>query len=227
MTKVDDVLEQLKSRGDPGVLGEMARYGINTERAFGTSMGAVKELVKAHKGDHQLALDLWDTGWREARLLAGQIADPKRVTPGLMDTWVTHFDSWDVCDSTCGQLFRRTPHAYDKALEWSRSGDEFTRRAGFVLMAGLGLKSAKMRDEEYEVFFERIRACATDERNMVKKAVNWALRQIGKRNAALNTRAIAVAEEILASGDPTARWIATDALRELRGEKVQARMKGR
>ena len=225
MTRVDDVLGELKARGDPGVLGEMARYGINTEKAFGTSMGTVKELVKAHKRDHQLALDLWDTGWREARLLAGQIADPQQVTPELMDTWVAQFDSWDVCDSTCGQLFRRTPYAYDKALEWSRSQEEFTRRAGFVLMAVQGLKSSKLKTQEYEPFFERIHQCATDERNMVKKAVNWALRQIGKRNAVLNARAIAVAEEILASGDPTARWIASDALRELRSEQVQERLK--
>ena len=203
----------------------MARYGIRTDRSFGVKGGELKQLARRHKGDHELALDLWKTGWREARILAAYIGDPKVLTPELMDAWVKDFDSWDVCDTTANQLFRYSPHAHDKALEWCASRELFVRRAGFALMAGLALKSSRLSDEQYDPFLEQIRAASTDNRNMVKKAVNWALRQIGKRNAVLNERAIAVAEELLSSGEPTARWIATDALRELRSENVRKRLK--
>jgi 3-methyladenine DNA glycosylase AlkD len=211
--------------GDDSNLAGMARYGIRTDRSFGVKGGDLKQLARRHKGDHALALDLWKTGWREARILAAYIGDPKALTPRLMDAWAKEFDSWDVCDTTTNQLFRHNPHAYDKALEWCISDEVFVRRAGFALMAGLALKSSCLSDTQYDPFLEQIRAAATDNRNMVKKAVNWALRQIGKRNAILNERAIAAAEELLSSGDPAARWIAADALRELRSENVRKRLK--
>lgn len=220
-----DIIKQLQALGSEENLQGMARYGIATEKAFGVKATDIKDLVRRHKGNHTLALELWATGWREARILAAYIADPKAFTSELMDAWVAEFDSWDVCDTTANQLFRRSPHAYEKALAWSKSKVLFTRRAGFALMAGLALKTSKLADKDYEPFFQRILAASTDSRNMVKKAVNWALRQIGKRNAALNARAIDVAEEIHSLDDPTARWIAADALRELRSEAVQERLR--
>ncbi len=220
----DKIIDELRSLGSADNISGMARFGINTDRAFGVKMGNVQALAGQHRGDHKLALELWDSGYREARLLAANIADPKQVTPELMDAWVTDFDSWDVCDTTCGKLFKKTPWAYDKARQWARSEREFNRRAGFALMAYLALKSSRLSDSEYEPFLDLIATTATDERNLVKKAVNWALRQIGKRNPALNQRAIAVAKGLLATGDKTARWIANDAIRELRSEQVQERL---
>lgn len=224
MTTLETILDQLKALGNPANLEGMARYGIRTDRSFGVKMGDVKALVKAHRKDHPLALALWDSGYREARLLAAHIADPRKVTPRLMETWVRQFDSWDVCDTTTNRLFRRTPFAFDKALAWSRSDELFTKRAGYALMAGLALKTNRLGDDAYEPFLDRIKAAATDDRNLIKKAVNWALRQIGKRNAALNLRAVTVAEELLAQGNSTARWIANDALKELQSEAVQKRL---
>jgi 3-methyladenine DNA glycosylase AlkD len=224
MTTSAAIIARLQSLGNPRNLEGMARYGIRTDRSFGVKGTDLKSLARQYQGRHDLVLDLWQSGWREARILAAYIGDAKQLTPERMDAWVKDFDSWDVCDTTTNQLFRYSPYAYDKALEWSRAEDEFTRRAGFALMAGLALKSSRLTNEQYEPFLERIRATAIDDRNMVKKAVNWALRQIGKRNAALNTQAIAAAEDLLASGDPTARWIAADALRELRSGEVQKRL---
>lgn len=225
MTTAAEIVEVLRKRGNQENLAGMARYGINTDRSLGVKAADIKDLARQHRRDHALALDLWDTGIREARILAAYIADPKACAPQLMDAWVADFDSWDVCDTTTNQLFRFHPHAYDKALEWSRSEQLFTRRAGFALMAGLALKTSRLEDHAYEPFFQRIQAVATDERNLVKKAVNWALRQIGKRNQALNTRAITIAEEIGATDNPAARWIASDALRELRSPAVQKRLR--
>lgn len=218
------IISHLRELGSESNLAGMARYGINTDRALGVKMGDVQALARQHRGDHKLALELWDSGYREARLLAANIADPKQVTPEQMDAWVADFDSWDVCDTTCGKLFKKTPWAYDKARQWARSEREFTRRAGFALMAYLALKSSRLSDDKYEPFLDLIADAASDHRNLVKKAVNWALRQIGKRNPALNQRAIAVAEGLLATGDKTARWIANDALRELRSGQVQERL---
>ncbi|MFC1483844.1 DNA alkylation repair protein [Candidatus Neomarinimicrobiota bacterium] len=227
MTTAADIIAQLQSLGDEHNLVGMARYGIRTDRSFGVKGADLKQLARQYKGHHTLSLDLWDTGWREARILAAYIGDPEALTPELMDAWVHDFDSWDVCDTATNQLFRYNPQAHDKALEWSLSNELFVRRAGFALMAGLALKSSHLSDEQYDPFLERIRATSTDNRNMVKKAVNWALRQIGKRNSALNKRAIALAEQLLLSGDPAARWIASDALKELRGAAVQNRLKAK
>jgi 3-methyladenine DNA glycosylase AlkD len=223
VTSATEILDLLRARGNEENLKGMARYGINTERSFGVAAADIKDLSRQNKRNHGLALELWATGFREARILAAYIADPKALTSQLMDAWVADFDSWDICDTTTNQLFRYNPQAYDKALEWSQSNDMFTRRAGFALMAGLALKSSKLENEAYEPFLQRIQAVASDNRNMVKKAANWALRQIGKRNAILNARAIAVAEEISALDNPGARWIASDALRELHSKAVQKR----
>ncbi len=224
MTIATEIIKQRAALGSPENLAGMARYGINTARSFGVKAADLKALSRPYKGDQALARNLWASGYRDARILATYIADPKAFTPKQMDAWVANFDSWDVCDATANQLFRRSPHALNRALAWSRAEPQFTRRAGFALMAGLALQSSPLPDDAYEPFLERIRAAATDRRNMVNKAVNWALRQIGKRNPALNARAIAVAEDLAAMKDPIARWIAADALKELRSEKVQERL---
>ncbi len=224
MTSADAIIDELRTLGSAKNLAGMARYGIRTERSFGVKAADLKTLSRRYKRDQALALELWASGYRDARILATYIADPRAFTPELMDAWIADCDSWDVCDGTANQLFRRSPHAAERALAWSREEPEFTRRAGFALMAGLALRSSPLSNDAYEPFFDRIRAAATDDRNMVKKAVNWALRQVGKRNAALNARAISVAEALLALDDPTARWIAGDALRELRGPAVQGRL---
>jgi 3-methyladenine DNA glycosylase AlkD len=204
----------------------MARYGINTANAYGVSVTTLREIAREAGKDRALAQRLWDSGKHEARILASLIALPKMVTEAQMESWVKDFDSWDVCDLTCSNLFSRTPFAYGKAMEWSRREEEYVKRAGFVLMAALTVHDKKMADAEFIKFLPVIKEKSTDERNMVKKAVNWALRQIGKRNVHLNGAAIQVAEEIKQMDSKSARWIASDALRELKSEKVQERVKG-
>jgi 3-methyladenine DNA glycosylase AlkD len=195
----------------------MARFGINVERAIGVSMIDLRALARRIGRDHDLALALWDTQVHEARILATVLADPKAVTPELMETWVAGFDSWDLCDQACGNLFSRTPFGPAKALEWSEREPEFEKRAGFVLMASLALKRIRLEDDAYAPFLAAIERESDDDRNFVRKAVNWALRQIGKRNAALHSQAVATARRIEARDTKAARWIARDALRELGG----------
>ena len=198
----------------------MARYGINTARAFGVPIPLLRALAKRAGKDHRLAGELWASGIHEARILATMIEDPARITSAQMDRWARDFDSWDVCDQACQNLFRYTPFACGRAVQWSGASGEFVRRAGFALMAALAAQRNKMEDAQFEAFLKLIAGAATDDRNMVKKAVNWALRQIGKRNARLLKKAIAAAERIERLDSRSARWIAKDALRELRGRIV-------
>ncbi len=203
----------------------MGRYGINVENAYGVSIPALRKMAKEIGKNHDLALELWDTGVHEARLLAGFISDYKNITEKQMESWVSEFDSWDICDQVCSNLFDKTEFAYDKAVEWSARKEEFVKRAGFVLMAALSVHDKKAKDNVFIKFLPIIRRESTDERNFVKKAVNWALRQIGKRNSSLNKKAIKVGEEILKFDSKTAKWIARDALKELKSEKVQERLR--
>ena len=175
--------------------------------------------------NHDLAQPLWSSGIHEARLLATMIDTPKSVTEIQMESWVKDFDSWDLCDQCCLNLFRKTPLAHQKAVEWSARQEEFVKRAGFVLMATLAVHDKKAGDEVFIAWLPFIKREATDERNFVKKAVNWALRQIGKRNLTLNQVAIQTAQAIQQLDSKSARWIATDALRELTSEKVQQRLR--
>lgn len=201
----------------------MERFGINTKKSFGVSVYEIRKLAKEIKRNHGLAQKLWDTGIREARILASLVEDPKAVTEKQMEGWVKDFDSWDVCDLTCSNLFDKTPYAYKKAVEWSGRGEEFVKRAGFVLMAVLSVHDKKAGNKKFEQFFALIKKHSSDERNFVKKAVNWSLRQIGKRNLPLNKKAIQVAREIAKIDSKSARWIARDALRELTSERVKKR----
>lgn len=210
---------------NPRNVAGMARYGINPKNTLGVSIPVLRKMAREIGKDHDLAAELWVSGIHEARILATLIDIPVQVTESQMDGWAGEFDSWDICDQCCSNLFYRTQFAYKKASEWCVDEREFVKRAGFVMMAALAVKDKKAEDEEFDSFFASIKAGALDNRNFVKKAVNWALRQIGKRNQALNRKAIAAAEEIRKMDSPSARWIAADALRELNSPAVQARLK--
>jgi len=177
--------------------------------------------------NHLLAQRLWNSGVHEARILAGMIDPPEEVTEKQMERWVMDFDSWDVCDQVCSNLFDRTKFAHKKAMDWSKRGEEFVKRAGFVLMATLAVHDKEAGDKEFLKFFPIIKREARDERNFVKKAVNWALRQIGKRNLHLNQKASKTAKEIQGIDSKSAKWIASDAIRELTSETVQKRLRNR
>jgi len=212
----EEVLTELRAHANPVNVAGMARFGISSAGTLGISIPVVRALARKAGRDHALALDVWNSGVHEARIFASLVADPTLMTRKAADSWVRDFDSWDVCDQACQNLLRYTPFAFEKAAAWARGKPEFTRRAGFALMAGLAVKAKTAADEQFEAFFPLILEASTDERPMVKKGVNWALRQIGKRNAMLRPKAIAVAEEISRLRSPSARWIASDALRELR-----------
>jgi 3-methyladenine DNA glycosylase AlkD len=212
----DRLLARLRAHANPANAAGMARFGINPKGTLGVPMPVLRKLAREAGRSHSLARDLWVSGIHEARILATLVEEPARVTERQMDRWALQFDSWDVCDQACQNLFRYTPFAFSKAAEWARAEREFVRRAGFALMAGLAVKAKNEPDARFEAFLPLIAEAAGDGRNFVRKAVNWALRQIGKRNPALRAKAIAAAEEIRAQDSAPARWIAANALRELR-----------
>lgn len=225
MDKLDHILDKLHALADKSNLPGMARFGIEIDKRLGIAVPQLRKFAKETGKDHQLALALWETGIPETRLLASMVADPARVTNEQMDAWVRDFNSWDICDSVCGNLFDKTPFAWEKIDEWAADESEFVRRAGFVMIACLASHDKIAPDGAFTALFPIITAGVKDPRNFVRKAVNWAIRGIGKRNLALNKVAISLSEEILSIDDKTARWIARDALRELRGEKVQERLR--
>jgi len=230
------VMDELASLTSDDSRAGMARYGINVADAFGVSVHELRRMAKALGTDHDLALALWDTGKHEARILASMVDDPTAVTEAQMEAWAAAFDSWDVCDQVTSNLFDKTPFAYDKVREWSAAEDEWVKRAAFATAAALAVQDKTAGDERFLPILALITREAGDGRNYVKKAVNWALRNIGKRNAALHAAALGTAEAILASAearaavdrkDPaarSARWVARDALRELRSEKTLRRV---
>lgn len=221
---ITSILTQLHTLADPDNIAGMAKFGINPSGRLGVRVPELRKLAKQIGTDHQLALELWDTVVPEARLLATMVADPARVTPQQMDAWVGDLNSWDICDSACSNLFVKTPFAWDKVAEWAADESEFVRRAGYVLIACLAVHDKTAPDQAFLDTFPIITTGATDSRNFVKKAVNWALRAVGKRNLSLNKATVALSEELLAIDDKTARWIARDALRELKSEKVHTRL---
>lgn len=216
MMETEDVLAKLKAHANPANVAGMARYGINSAGTLGVPIPVLRKLGRECGRSHDLAAALWESGIHEARILATLVDEPARVTRLQMDHWARDLDSWDVCDHATHNLFRYTPFAFAKAARWARAKPEFIRRAGFSLMAGLAVKAKDASDGQFEAFLPLIEEAATDDRNMVKKAVNWALRQIGKRNPRLRVKAIAKAEELRRLDSRAARWIAADALRELR-----------
>ena len=223
--RVETVLRDLRRMGDPAAVSGMKRFGIDTERALGVSVPALRKLAKGLGRDHRLARELWRSGIHEARILAAMVDDPSEVTEAQMESWVAEFDSWDVCDGCCGTLFDKTPYAYRKAIQWSRRKQEYVKRAGYVLMAELAVHDKRAAEEEFLGFFEAIETGSTDERNFVKKAVNWALRQIGKRNPRLNREALRLAKRISQLESRSAKWVAADAIRELTSPAVRARLR--
>jgi 3-methyladenine DNA glycosylase AlkD len=219
------VIRRLEAMGDPANVAGMARFGIRPRtRVLGISVVALRKLARELGRDHALAAALWRSGIHEARVLATMVEEPARVTEAQAERWVRTLDSWDVCDQLCANLLDRTPFAHAKAVEWAGREPEFQKRAGFALMAALAVHDRSASDRAFERFLPVIRREATDDRNFVRKAVNWALRQIGKRNAALHAKAIATAERIATIDSRAARWIAADALRELRSDAVSARL---
>jgi len=203
----------------------MARYGIRSRKVFGVGAVPLRRLAKQIGKNQELSLRLWKSGYLDARILAALIGDPGRVTSAQMDRWVGDFDNWAVCDTCCGNLFDKTPFAYQRAIAWSKRKEEFVRRAGFVMMATLAVHDKKTPDATFLRFFPSIRKGATDGRNFVKKAVNWAVRQIGKRNKTLHKQAIRLARKIHSINSPSARWIASGALRELTSPMVRRRIR--
>jgi len=223
--KLAEIKNYLKANANPKNAAGMARFGINPNGTLGISIPLLRKLAKKIGKDHALALHVWKSGIHEAKLLAGFIDDYHQVTRKQMERWVRDFDSWDICDQTCSNLFDKTPFAYKTAKKWAKKEKKFVRRAGFVLMAALAVHDKKADDAVFENFFPIIVKYSNDERNFVKKAVNWALRQIGKRNQRLNRSAIKTAQLILRIDSPSARWIASDALRELKSPGVIKRLK--
>jgi len=210
------IVAHLRTLASPRDAEGQRRFGITPNgELLGIRAPVLREIARAHRRDHALALELWQTGVHEARIIAALADDPKAVRPGQMERWVRDCDNWAVTDACCCVLFDRTPFAIAKARTWSRRRAEFVKRAGFVLMAGMAVHRKELSDDIFLNFFPLIRSEAVDGRNFVKKAVNWALRQIGKRNPRLRRAAIAEAEEIRRLDSRSARWIAADALREL------------
>ncbi|MFH1783688.1 MAG: DNA alkylation repair protein [bacterium] len=224
ISNVDVIIRKLKKQAKPGAKEAMARYGINTSFALGVSIPVLRKTAREEGKDHRLALALWKTGIHEARILAGMVDDPEALSEKQMDRWVRDFNSWDICDQCCSNLFDKTKFSYRKAIQWSKSPMEFTKRAGFVMMAVLAVHDKGACDEKFKRFFPLIRKASKDERNFVKKAVNWALRQIGKRSIALNKTAVKEAHQIERIDSSSSRWIAKDALRELQSSAVKKRL---
>ena len=224
MDRLTEILAELKLHGSREAVRGMARFGVGGKHVLGVSMPVIRSIGKKVGRDHGLALKLWNSGIHEARILASLVDEPDRVAPSQMDRWARDFDSWDVCDQVCMNLFSATPSAHRKAVQWTRDEREFVKRAGYALMACLAVHDKGAGTNQFEKFLPAIRRGAIDERNFVKKSVNWALRQIGKREMRLNRKAIRLAQEIRKLDSRSARWIASDALRELTSASVQRRL---
>lgn len=222
--EVEEAVRALKELADYNNVVGMQRYGISPDGVLGVAIPQLHALAKRAGTDHVLALGLWATGIHEARILAAFVGDPELLTEGEMEEWAADFDSWDVVDQVCNKLFWRSRLAWVKAEEWAGRPEEFVKRAGFVLMTQLAVHDKRAADAYFLPFLETVEREATDKRNFVKKAVNWALRQIGKRDPALNAAAVAVAARLRESDSAPARWVGSDALRELQSEAVRARL---
>lgn len=222
-----EILKHLRSMKDPSAVQGMARYGINPHNNLGISVKRLRNLRKQIGINHDLSLQLWNTGIHDARLLACFIDDPTCLTSDQMDAWAHDFDSWDICDQACTCLFDKSPLAWKKIFEWAKSNQEFIKRGAFSLIAGLAVHDKQAKDNQFLDCASLIKNHANDDHNYVKKSVNWALRNIGKRNQFLNNKMIQLSQEILLLDARSAKWIARDALRELKSEKGQNRFEKR
>lgn len=222
-----EVISILEADGSAKHVQGMSRFGIKTSRALGVSVPRLREIGRTIGSNHELAQELWDSQIHEARILASMIDIPEKVTTEQMDRWVKDFDSWDVVDGCCGNLFDKTLFAVEKAIQWCQRPEEFVRRAGFALMAELAVHDKTMLDNTFLNFLPYIVQGSVDDRNFVKKAVNWALRQIGKRNRKLNQAAIRTAKDIARSDSKAARWVASDAIRELSSDSIAKKLRAK
>lgn len=221
---VGQALDLLRPHGSERNRAGMARYGINVDKAFGVSMPNIRAAGKGIRHDHDLAQALWDTGIHEARILASLVDKPQWVTREQMDRWAGDFNSWDLCDQVTGGLFDKTPYAHEKAVQWAGDEREFVKRAAFAMMAWRAVHDKSAIDDALTTYLPLIRQASTDPRNFVKKAVNWALRQMGKRSSTLYGPCLELARELAESGDRTARWIGKDAVKELESDAVRKRL---
>ena len=222
--RYEEVLESLESLADPAAVAGMARFGISSKNTYGISVQNLRRIAKRIGKDHMLALRLWSSGIHEGRILASLIDSPEKVTEEQMEKWVKDIDSWDICDQCCLNLFSKTKFSYAKAAEWSGRNEEFVKRSSFSLMAALAVHERNVGDDRFVDFLKIIIRESSDERNFVRKAVNWALRQIGKRSLELNKKAIEASEQIAKKNSRSAKWIASDAHRELTSDSVQKRL---
>ena len=225
MASVKGVLDKLQGKAQPERLTGMAKYGMTVEQRLGVSVPDMRKLAKEIGRDHKLALDLWRTGIAEARIVAAMVGDPAKLTEDQMEDWVKDINSWDVCDQVSMNLFEKNQLAWKKIADWSEREEEFVKRTAFSLIACLAWHDKKASDGKFIELLPVIIQGATDERNFVKKAVNWALRNIGKRNLNLNRAAIDAAKEIKRLDSKAARWIASDTLRELGSDAIHSRLK--
>jgi 3-methyladenine DNA glycosylase AlkD len=225
MADVDGILKKLRGMARPDQLDGMARFGIATENRLGISIPNLRKMAKQIGKDHDLAIRLWKTGIQDAMILASMVDDAGSVTDAQMDEWVQDFNSWDVCDQVCMNLFDKTPLAWKKVKEWAVREEEFVKRAAFSLIACLAWHDREASDDRFTDLFPVIQAASMDDRNYVKKAVSWALRHIGKRNLALNGETLKAARQIREKDSRASRWIALDAIRELESEAVQNRLR--
>jgi len=213
--RLREALDLLERAGDRRTREGYARYGIVAPKSLGVPMAKIQAIAKRLGVDHALALALWETEWYEARLLCAFVADPALLTAAQMERWTKDFDNWGVCDTLCFKLYDRSPHAWKKLAPWAKKKDEFVRRAAFALLASLALHDKAAKDAAFIKTLPLIEKAAVDERNFVRKGVSWALRSVGRRNAALRARSVALAKRLAACDDPAPRWIGKDALREL------------
>jgi 3-methyladenine DNA glycosylase AlkD len=223
----DRAIAWLKAKGRKATRDGMARYNIPSDRAFGVAMREIQALAKQMGKRHAVALELWTSGWYEARLLAAYVDEPDRVTAAQMDRWCRDFDNWGVCDTVCFALFDRTPHAWRKVEQWAGRREEFVKRAAFALLWGLTVHDKQAGDAQFIAALKLVERAAPDDRHLVKKAVNMALRAVGKRNRALNAASVATAKRLAASAHAAAAWVGKDALRELTSPGVAKRLSAR
>ena len=227
MSSTQEILTKLKSKAKPDNLPGMARYGINTEKRLGVQIPELRQLAKETGKNHQIALELWQTGIAEARILAAMTDEPEKVTEQQMENWVKDINSWDIDDQITMNLFEKTPLSWKKITDWSQRPEEFVRRTAYSLLACLAWHNKTATDQQFTQLFPVIASGATDERKSIQKAISWALRTIGKRNPQLNRAAIQLAQEIQQTNTKPARWIANDVTRELQSQPVQNRLQNK
>jgi len=222
--ELQEIINRLESISNPGNIEGMARFGITPEKTYAVKIPELRKIAKEAGKNHDLALKLWELDFRETKILACMIDDPKMVSSKQLNEWASEFDYWEICDQCCMNLFRKTVFAYDKIFEWGKDEDEFVKRAAFSLLAVMAVHDKMQPDERFEDYFPLLISASTDNRNFVKKAVNWAIRSIGKKNSNLNKKSIELAEEILALNTKSSKWIANNALKELKSENVRKKL---